>query len=167
MRTPRRTLGLALALGLSAPVGLAAQTPEDGATARAEPDSAARASAPRQQEQPNELVFEREVFQYPEFQRRNPFRVLLGDDSGPRFESMSVQGIIYSDQDRSGSMVLMRAGQAEAEQQAQSRRLRMGETWGNVRVLEIRRTEVVVEVTEFGLTEQKIMRLPTRAQGGS
>lgn len=164
MRTSRRTLGLAL-VGLLAPTTLLAQAPEDGATAQAEPDSAASAPAPRGQ--PTELVFEREVFQYPEFQRRNPFRVLLGDDSGPRFESMSVQGIIYSDQDRSGSMVLMRAGQAGAEQQAQSRRLRMGETWGNVRVLEIRRTEVVVEVTEFGLTEQKIMRLPTRAQGGS
>lgn len=165
MRTRRKMPGLVVALGLMAPVPLAAQAQEDGAASPAAPDSAAEAPAPR--EQLAELVFEREVFQYPEFQRRNPFRVLLGDDSGPRFESMSVQGIVFSAEDRSGSMVLMRAGQAEAEQKAQSRRLRSGETWGNVRVLEIRRTEVVVEVTEFGLTEQKIMRLPTRAQGGS
>lgn len=165
MRTRRRTLGLVVALGLTAPVTLTAQAQEDGAAPPAAQDSTAE--EPARREQPAELVFEREVFQYPEFQRRNPFRVLLGDGSGPRFESMSVQGIIYSAEDRSGSMVLMRAGQAEAEQQAQSRRLRLGETWGNVRVLEVRRTEVVVEVTEFGLTEQKIMRLPTRAQGGS
>jgi hypothetical protein len=46
-------------------------------------------------------------------------------------------------------------------------RLRVGDRWGNVRIVEIRRRQVVVVVEEFGLTEQRIMELPTRGQGGS
>ena len=34
---------------------------------------------------PTELVFEREVFQYPAFERRNPFRALLGSLAGGRY----------------------------------------------------------------------------------
>lgn len=114
-----------------------------------------------------ELVFRREVFTYPQFQRRNPFRVLVGQGNEPRYEQMSVQGIIFSPSDPSASMVLMRGAAGQQGGPAQSRRVRVGEAWGNVRVLEIRRDEVLVEVEEFGVLEQRIMRLPTRAQGGS
>ena len=113
-----------------------------------------------------ELVFEREVFDYPEFARRNPFRPLVGTGAGPRFESMSLGAIIYSSQNPSESVVLMRAG-GGGDTPAQTERLRVGESWGNVTVLEIRRGEVVLEVLEFGITEQRIMQLPTRGQGGS
>lgn len=115
---------------------------------------------------PGELVFEREVFSYPTFQRRNPFRPLVGSEAGPRFEGMSVQGIVFTSEDPSQSMVLMRAG-GGGETAAQTRRLRTGQTWGNVTVLEVRRREVLVEVQEFGITEQRVMRLPTPGQGGS
>jgi hypothetical protein len=43
------------------------------------------------------LAFEREVFAYPEYDRRNPFKTLLTEDGGgPRFESLILIGILYS-----------------------------------------------------------------------
>ena len=43
------------------------------------------------------LAFEREVFTYPEYARRNPFKTLLAaDGGGPRFESLLLLGILYS-----------------------------------------------------------------------
>lgn len=118
---------------------------------------------PRQDPAPGEteLVFEREVFEYPSFERRNPFQPLLATTEGPRFEQMRLRGIVVSD-DPSRSVAVIGTNPAGPAQ-----RLRPGETWGNVRVLEVRRTEVLVEVEEFGLTEQHVMTLPSRAQGGS
>lgn len=105
------------------------------------------------------LVFEREVFQYPDYERRNPFAPLLGaDEGGPQFDRVRLLGIIYSS-DPSRSVVLLGSGD-------QSRRLRVGETWGNTRVLEIRPEQVVVEVEEFGLTEQRVMQFTRTRQGG-
>ncbi|MGD2068065.1 MAG: hypothetical protein PVI57_05225 [Gemmatimonadota bacterium] len=153
-------MGLSCALLPAFPAAIAAQEEVQEAGA-ARPPGPSRAARPA-----TELVFEREVFAYPTFQRRNPFRPLVGGDSGPRFESMSVQGIVYVADNPSQSMVLMLAG-GGGTTEAQSRRLRAGQGWGNVRVLEIRRTEVTVEVEEFGITEQRIMQLPTRGQGGS
>lgn len=123
---------------------------------------AALAQGPPSDEPPQEdtnLVFEREVFDYPSFERRNPFVPLLSTAEGPRFEQMRLRGLIYSP-DATGSVALIGAG-------ARSQRLRAGQSWGNVRVLEIRRTEVLVEVQEFGITEQRVMTLPARGQGGS
>ena len=54
-------------------------------------DSSATAS------QSENLVFEREVFNYPRYERRNPFAPLLsGDEAGPRFEGSSCSVIISS-----------------------------------------------------------------------
>lgn len=152
---PLVLLGVLGALGPGLPAGLSAQA-----------TTGEQAGPPRPAREATELVFEREVFTYPTFERRNPFRPLLGGDAGPRFESMSLQGIVYVSENPSESMALMRAG-GGGETQAQSRRLRAGERWGNVRVVEVRRSEVMVEVEEFGITEQRIMQLPTRGQGGS
>ncbi|RMH17791.1 MAG: hypothetical protein D6701_07140, partial [Gemmatimonadetes bacterium] len=59
------------------------------------------------------LVFEREVFEYPEYARRNPFRPLLTTlDGGPRFERLQLMGIIYSD-DPAKSVAVFAAGPAD------------------------------------------------------
>ena len=43
------------------------------------------------------LAFEREVFAYPQYSRRSPFKTLLSaDGGGPRFESLLLLGILYS-----------------------------------------------------------------------
>jgi len=151
---------LALAAVLVVPALAAAQDPP--------PDPPVR-------QQQTELVFEREVFRYPEFQRRNPFRPLVASDSGgPRFSQLRLIGIIHSD-DPSLSVAIVGTSQVNLSQDAsavtlvegQSWYLKVGQSVGNIRIVEVRREQVVVEVEEFGLTEQKIMQLETRRLGGT
>jgi hypothetical protein len=138
-----------------------------------------------------EMVSDREVFRYPGFQRRNPFRPLLGDEGGPRFEQVELRGIIY-DRSGDGRSVAILALRAQAERQIQqivqrqiraqesssalqqdtiyvpesTERMRLGQRWGNMRVARIEEDHVVLSVTEFGITEQRILRVPVRRQGG-
>lgn len=124
-----------------------------------------------------DLVFEREIFRYPGTQRRNPFHPLLSDAAGPQFDRIRVLGIIYSS-DPSLSVVSLTTAPADAgaggggggqyAQAGSTVRLRVGESWGNTRILEIHPDRVVVEVTEFGVTEREVLTMPTRrSQGGS
>ncbi len=110
-----------------------------------------------------DLVFEREVFSYPTFERRNPFRPLTGAESGPRFEELVLLGIISS-ANSAGSVALLgtRAGGSGG---ASTYRVREGENLGNVRVLEIRPQQLLVAVSEFGVTENRTMEL-RRAEPG-
>lgn len=119
-----------------------------------------------------DLVFEREAFVYPMYDRRNPFLPLVaGDEFGPRFEEIRLTGIIHSvDPDRSVAMFVTRTGQEQRTEQTdasqKSFRVRRGDTLGNVRILEIHETRVVVLVEEFGLTEQRVLELPRPGEGG-
>lgn len=122
-----------------------------------------------------ELVFERELFTYPAFQRRNPFRPLVASDQGgPRFEQLRLMGIIFSD-DPAASVAIVGTSTVTISQDAATVQVQDGDAWylkvgqsiGNIRVVEIRREQVVMEVEEFGLTEQKIMQLQTRRLGGT
>lgn len=155
-----RTLpAIAALLLLAAP--LAAQQPQA--------DSARRPPAP-----PTELVFEREVFSYPTYERRNPFRPLVGvQGSGPRFEQIRLRGIIWSVDPRSsvalfgmGTAGPRGAAPADSSGVPTTARLRVGESWGNMRVVEIQRDRVVVSVEEFGLSERKVLELTRRRAGG-
>jgi len=122
-----------------------------------------------------ELVFEREVFTYPTLQRRNPFRALVGgNQGGPRYEQLRVVGIIYSD-DPSLSVATLGTSTVEYGENAASVTVQPGVSWflkvgqsiGNIRIVEIRRDQVVVDIEQFGITEQKIMHLKTRRPGGT
>lgn len=105
-----------------------------------------------------ELVFEREVFTYPAFQRRDPFAPLAtAADAGPRFEDLVLLGVIYSpDPDR--SVALLGAGD-------RTYRVRRGQVLGHTRILEIQPTRIIVEVEEFGLFERHVLELRKRAEG--
>jgi hypothetical protein len=155
--TMKRTLQVVILLilaGTLLPAALWAQQPPP------RPDTAA-------------LVSEREVFTYPTFERRNPFvRVLSGSEGGPRFEELELIGVIFSpNPDLSVALFGPRGGgEAEGAPQQRARRnfrARRGQVLGNVRILEIHQTRVVVEVEEFGLTEQRIMELQRPGEGGS
>jgi len=155
-----------LMVALTASAAQAQDSPDqDPAAAQTPADSGQAPAAPGAFADSTELVFEREIFTYPTYQRRNPFSPLVGSDGGPRFESMSLGGIIYARTDPSQSSALFFAA-AGLQEGSSSARLRQGERWGNVRVVEIRPKEVVVAVEEFGVTEQRIMRMPTQGQGG-
>lgn len=170
MRT-LRVWGAVLGAALILPMGLAAQ---NGA---GESGAAAVASASAVDPEQAELAFEREVFSYPTFARRNPFKPLLASaEGGPRWEGMRLEGILY-DADPRYSIAIVSSGRAGARAGAapaageasagETARLRVGQRWGNIRVLAINPDNVLIEVEEFGLTEQRTMRLPVRGQGGS
>jgi hypothetical protein len=113
-----------------------------------------------------ELVFDREVFEYPNYERRNPFRPLVGaDESGPRFDQVRLRGIIWS-ADPARSVALFQGGATGPDAVAGTRRLRRGESWGNMRVVEIQQGRVVVDVNEFGLTERRVLELTRQRAGG-
>lgn len=139
------------------------------------PDRASAQEPPPVQQPPTELVFEREVFTYPTFARRNPFMPLTGSNQGgPRFEALRVLGIIHSDDPRASTAMLGTStvnvsadGASVTVAQGQSWYLKVGQSIGNIRVVEIRRDQVVVEVEEFGLTERKTMQLQIRRLGGT
>ncbi len=126
---------------------------------------------PEPEAEPTELIFEREVFDYPSYERRNPFQPLLDDDArGPRFERLRLLGIIHSG-DAARSVALFGVGGGgqgdEATDGSRTYRLRAGEVLGNTRVVAIDRDRVLVEVEEFGVTEERVLELPRRGQGGS
>jgi len=137
--------------------------------------AAAQESPPPQQVPPTELIFEREIFVYPTFQRRNPFIALgAGNQGGPRYEQLRLMGIIYSERSSESVAIVGTStvsvsedgSSVTVEPGGQSWYLKVGQSIGNIRIVEIHREQVVVEVEEFGLTEQKIMQLQTRRLGG-
>lgn len=133
-------------------------------------------NAPPTPPQPQtELVFEREVFVYPEFERRNPFRQLgVGDAGAVRYEQLRLAGTIVSD-DPSESVAILSTAQIQVSEDGatvttedgQAWYAKVGQTVGNVKILEIHPSHIVVEVEEFGIAEQKIMQLQTRRLGGT
>ena len=121
-----------------------------------------------------ELVFEREVFAYPSFTRRNPFSPLLGaNGGGPRFEQLSLIGVMYSP-DPAGSVAVVSTGGVEIAEdgttspvEGDAYNLKVGDRIGNTRIVEIRRGAVVVDVEVFDSVERHIMNFASTRQGGS
>lgn len=105
------------------------------------------------------LVYEREVYTYRGDNRRDPFRPLTGaNEMGPRFDDLSLRGIIYST-GRGRSVALI------ADSEDRVYRTRVGDMIGNARIIEISPARVVVAVQNFGSIRQEILEMPTR--GGS
>ena len=163
--------------GLSVTGGMASAQ-EDPPTEQDPPAEQAEEATPPVAPVEAQLVFEREVFLYPQFSRRNPFVPLVASRGGPRFEQIRLRMIIHASDPRE-SVALLGLGEAtdptqgaNGGQGSRTKRIRVGQTWGNVTVLEIRQEEMLVQVEEFGLTEQRIIRLPAPvksagARGGS
>lgn len=120
-----------------------------------------------------ELVFEREVFQYPQFTVRNPFKALVAADAGgPRYDQLRLSGIIFSE-DPSRSVAVFNTANVTVNEDGtlsaedgESFYAKVGQTIGNVTIIEITLEYVVVDVEEFGLADRKIMR-PLNLLGGN
>jgi hypothetical protein len=161
-----------LAMGWLVPDGLAGQGLIPG-TGFAVQDSAVQADSLT-------LAFEREVFSYPQYARRNPFASLLGGPEGPRFETLVLLGLIYSpfagesiavfgEGTRTVTPATANAPeQISVELTGGTYRVREGQIVGNgnvtVRTIELDR--VIVDVAEFGLAETRTMTLPRATPGG-
>ena len=155
MRTSLPVLTTALGLAvLAAPVAVEAQNPAQPA-----PET--------------ELVFEREVFQYPEFTRRNPFIPLDTEASGPRFDQLSLIGVMYSAENPASSVAVVSTGGVSfspdgtmSPVDGEAFYLKVGQRLGNVTVVRILPRQVIVDVEEFGLTERRTLEIQSR-QGGT
>jgi len=124
-----------------------------------------------------DLVFEREVFTYPGYVRRNPFVPLVNADAGgPRFEELKLLGVVHH-ANPLYSVVLFGVGSVSNAGSGggggggggslfQTHRLRRGDIIGNTRIVNIGVDRVVVEVEEFGMTERHVLELPRADQGG-
>lgn len=127
-----------------------------------------------QQQERAELVFQRETFEYPSFTRRNPFEPLVGPGGGgPRFEQLSLIGIMYSP-DPGASVAVLSTGGVQVNPDGtmtpvdgEAYSLQVGESLGNTTIVEIRRDAVVVDVEVFDSVEREIMTFVSRRQGGS
>lgn len=120
-----------------------------------------------------ELVFEREVFDYPSFTRRNPFRPLSGPGGELRFQDLSLIGIMYS-VDGAQSVAVLSTGGVQVNEDGTTSPidgdafyLKVGERVGNVTIVAIRRDAVVVDVREFDAVERRTMNFVSRRQGGT
>ena len=125
-----------------------------------------------------DLIFEREVFSYPSYVRRNPFVPLVDAAAGgPLFEELSLLGVVHHSNPLY-SVALFGVGDvANAAAAAgagggggsifETHRLRRGDIIGNTRIVDISVDRVVVEVEEFGMAERHILELPRADQGGS
>lgn len=100
------------------------------------------------------IVYRREIFTYPSGVRRDPFRpVTAGEAPGPRFEDLSLSGIIYSPS--IGSIAVVVDGSRDKRY-----RLREGERLGAVRVVDIRPNEVVFSVSgTLGQQRREVLRV--------
>jgi hypothetical protein len=163
--TIRRVLALGILTAALQPLAIAAQLP--GLTPPASPEQAA--PAPPQAEP--ELVFERELFEYPSFARRNPFQPLAAGGE-LRFETLSLIGIIYSTDPASSVAILSTGGVTLNEDgtvapvEGDAYNAKVGQRVGNTTIREIQRDRVVVDVEEFGLTERRIMVFQSRRPTG-
>jgi hypothetical protein len=137
----------------------------------------AEAQEPPPAEQPaaeTELVFEREVFEYPSFPRSNPFVPLsASDQGGPRYEQLTLTGIIW-DPDPTYSVAVLSTGQVSVAPDGNvsvapgaAYNAKVGQRIGNTTIREIQRDRVVVDVEEFGLTDRRTMFIASRRQGGT
>lgn len=154
MRNATKLLTVAVLLaGAAHAVPLEAQQQRAGSQPGArQPAQAASQATP---EGELTLVYEREVFAYSSQNRRDPFRPLTDQNAmGPRFESLSLQGIIYST-GRGRSVALI------SDPDGRIYRVRVGDMVGTSRIIEIGPLRVVLAVENFGTIRQEILELPT------
>ena len=106
-----------------------------------------------------QLVFEREVFSYPAFQRRNPFAPVTGDLDGPRFEDLELQMVILVEDGPGSVATLGVRGSGGQRTGGRTFRVREGDVLGNMRIRTIRLREIVVDVDEFGQRDTRVLEL--------
>lgn len=106
-----------------------------------------------------QLVFEREVFLYPTFQRRNPFSPLTDDTDGPRFEEVELQMVILVEGGAGSVATLAIRGSGGQQAGGRTFRVREGDVLGNMRIRTIRLREIIVDVDEFGQRDTRVLEL--------
>ena len=120
----------------------------------------AQTNAPPRPAPTIELEYEREVFRYPVAGRRDPFSALSRrGDLGPRFEELTLQGIIFS-------AGVGRSVAVIADGDGKRHRVRRGDVIGDAQVLDIGPTRVILSVENFGIQRQEVLELGLERKRG-
>lgn len=97
-------------------------------------------------------IYEREVFTYPVFDRRDPFQPLhLDTQAGSRFGDLTLVGVLYNP--RLGSVAILTDRSTGRRYRARER-----DIIGTARVVRIRMEEVDFVITSFGVSRQETLR---------
>ncbi len=156
------TLGWACGGGDDAPeAGGATPAPLPSAGEPAAGDQAAADSAEADSiRRANETLLSRETFSYGGG-NRDPFSSLLNlASAGPQFQDLRLVGI-YIDPDRPGNSVAL----LRERNTGRPYSLRVGDEVGRARVAQIRRTDIVFTIEDFGFERQETLALPKREEG--
>lgn len=102
------------------------------------------------------VSYQREVFDYPSFDRRDPFRARTGGvTEGPRFENLVLSGVIYNPSVGSVAVLVDRAT-------GRRHRVREGQRLGQMRIDTIRRSEVELLLPAPDGQEARVLSMETR-----
>lgn len=106
-------------------------------------------------------IYEREVFTYPAFDRRDPFRPLhLDTQAGPRFGDLTLTGVLYNLQ--LGSVAILTDRTTGRRYRARER-----DVIGAARVVRIGTEEVDFVITSFGVSRRETLAVRReRGTGG-
>ena len=164
MKQNRELVWILACVGLAAGACGREEPPPPPPAAQAEPAAAAAADTEaelQQVEQPQEpeVELQREVFSYGG-SGRDPFISLLrSGDVRPLLEDLRVTAINYNPRYPSSSVAVLRDTTV-----GQRYTVRVGDELGRLRVAEIRRTEVLVIIEEFGVERQRTLALRRRQE---
>jgi hypothetical protein len=108
----------------------------------------------------NEMLLSRETFSYGGGSR-DPFSSLLNlASAGPQFQDLELVGV-YLDPDRPGNSVAL----LRERNTGRPYNLRVGDQLGRARLAQIRRTDIVFTIEDFGFERQETLALPKREEG--
>ena len=151
-------LAAACSGGDEAPVEAAA-APLAPAGAEAADDQAAQ-QAVDDSIRANEMQLARETFSYAGG-TRDPFSSLFNlASAGPEIQDLELV-CVYLDPDRPGNTVALLRERATGR----PHKLRLGDVLGRARVAQIRRTDIVFTIEDFGFERQETLALPKREEG--
>jgi hypothetical protein len=138
-----------------------APAPEPAAAEQAGGDQASADSAELDSiQRANEMLLSRETFSYGGGSR-DPFSSLLNlASAGPQFQDLELVGV-YLDPDRPGNSVAL----LRERNTGRPYNLRVGDQLGRARLAQIRRTDIVFTIEDFGFERQETLALPKREEG--
>lgn len=107
------------------------------------------------------IIFNREVYSYSRSGRRDPFASLItSGDIRPILADLEIVGIILDGTGRNSVATLRDVSTSEIY------RVRVGSTFGRMRVTAIRQREVSLAIDEFGFTRQEVLSITVPSRGG-
>ncbi len=107
------------------------------------------------------IIFNREVYSYSRSGRRDPFASLITTgDIRPILADLEIVGIILDGTGRNSVATLRDVSTSEIY------RVRVGSTFGRMRVTAIRQREVGLAIDEFGFTRQEVLSITVPSRGG-